>query len=89
MEFIIFIITLPTKLIIILIKTKLFMEKIDAMGISSYYKNLPFGKKDKFVMDVAFAIGKAAVSVRRKIEKGVWNEVTELPIVESIIRKAS
>lgn len=89
MEFIVLIITLRTNLSKIPIKNKLSMEKINALGINSYYKNLPFGKKDKFVMDVADAIGKATATVRRKIEKGIWNEKTELPIVEDIIKKAS
>lgn len=71
------------------IKTKLYMEKISALGISSYYKNLPYGEKDKFVVKVADAIGKATATVRRKIEKGNWNEKTELPIVEKLFKNIS
>ena len=63
------------------------MEKNNALGITSYYKTLRYGEKDKFVMKVADAIGKATASVRRKIEMGAWNEKTELPIVIKIIEE--
>jgi hypothetical protein len=62
------------------------MEKITALGIFSHYKSLAFGEKDKLIVTIAKAIGKSSSAVRRKIEKGVWNEMTEIPIVDKIIR---
>lgn len=70
-------------------QNKLFMEKITAMGITSHYKGLAFGDKDKFVVKVADAIGKSSSAVRRKIDTGVWNEKTEIPIVARIIKGES
>ena len=74
-----------TNLVIILNTTKLFMEKIDALGISSYYDSLVRGDKDTFTIEVANAIGKSTATVRRKIRLGSWNQKTEIDKVTDII----
>ena len=63
------------------------MEKNSALGISSHYEKLPHGEKNKFVMEIANAIGKSTDAVRRKIRLGIWNEKLELPVVNSIVAK--
>ena len=40
------------------------MEKLDVLGISSYYQKLPFGAKDTFIMELADAIGLSAHGVK-------------------------
>ena len=62
------------------------MEKIDCMGISSYYENLPRGEKDGFVRDVAEAIGQSTSNVRLKMKNSRWGK-TEVPIVAGIIER--
>lgn len=59
-------------------------RKINADGISSYYKNLPFGEKDKFVTRIAEALEMSTPNVRRKIYRGSWKGY-ELKFVEDII----
>ncbi len=65
------------------------MKKTKTSGISSYissyYQNLPFGKKDEFVRDCADAIGKSSNSVRRKIILENWSK-TELPVVLNLMK---
>lgn len=62
------------------------MEKIDCMGISSYYENLLRGEKDGFVRDVAEAIGQSTSNVRLKMKNSRWGK-TEVPIVAGIIER--
>ena len=78
-------IILLTNLIINLITTKLKAEKMEKMGISCYYEGLPRGEKDKFVMEVANAIGQSSSNVRLKMKNGRWS-VTEIPEIEKIIK---
>lgn len=75
-----------TNLIIIFSKTKNFMEKMDCMGISSYYENLPRGEKDGFVRDVAEAIGQSTTNVRLKMKNGRWRR-TEIPSITEVIER--
>ncbi|MBR0276277.1 MAG: hypothetical protein IJQ76_08720 [Prevotella sp.] len=60
------------------------MEKIDCLGISSYYENLPRGEKDGFVRGVAEAIGQSTSNVRLKMKNSRWGK-TEVPIIAGII----
>lgn len=62
------------------------MDKIDALGISSYYDSLVRGDKDAFTIEVANAIGKSTPTVRRKIRLGNWNPKTEIDKVADIIK---
>ena len=80
------IVILPTNLIIILIITKNFMNKLDCLGISSYYEELPRGEKDGFVRDVAEAIGQSTSNVRLKMKNGRWGK-TEVPTINEVIEK--
>lgn len=80
------IVILPTNLIIILIITKFKMEKMDCLGISSYYENLPRGEKDSFVRDVAEAIGQSTSNVRLKMKNSRWGKA-EVPIISDIIER--
>lgn len=57
---------------------------MDTMGISCYYEKLPRGEKDKFVIEVANAIGQSSSNVRLKMKNGRWS-VTEVPVIEDII----
>ena len=59
---------------------------MDAMGITCYYENLPRGEKDKFVMEVASAIGQSSSNVRLKMKNGRW-AITELPAIQKIIEE--
>ena len=58
---------------------------MDMMGISYYYENLPRGEKDKFVVEVADAIGQSTSNTRLKMKNGRWSK-TEVPIIENIIK---
>lgn len=58
---------------------------MDSMGISYYYENLARGEKDKFVMEVAEAIGQCSSNVRLKMKNGRWAK-TETPIISRIIQ---
>lgn len=80
------IIILPTNLIIILIKSKFKMAKMDAVGISYYHKNLTRGQKDIFVRRVAEAIDKATSSVYRKVSSGKWTAL-EIAAIEKVIEE--
>lgn len=60
------------------------MKNLDAMGITDYYDQLPFGDKDAFIREVADAIGKSSQSVRRKIRLGCWSK-PEMPLVNDVI----
>lgn len=62
------------------------MNKMDGMGITSYYDGLPFGGKDGFVRDVAEAIGQSTSNVRLKMKNGRWSKA-ELPIVNQVIEE--
>lgn len=62
------------------------MEKMDSMGISSYYESLPRGEKDGFVREVAEAIGQSTPNVRLKMKNSRWSK-TEVPVVIDIIDK--
>ena len=80
------IVILPTNLIIIFSKTKFFMKKLDCLGISSYYEELPRGEKDGFVRDVAEAIGQSTSNVRLKMKNGRWGK-TEVPTINEVIER--
>lgn len=54
------------------------------MGITDYYENLPRGEKDKFLMEVADAIGQSTTNCRLKMKNGRWKKI-EIPIIENII----
>lgn len=62
------------------------MEKMDCMGISSYYEGLVRGEKDVFVREVADAIGQSSANVRLKMKNGRWGK-TEVPVIADIIEK--
>ena len=62
------------------------MEKMNELGINSYYETLPRGEKDSFVRDVAEAIGQSTSNVRLKMKNGRWGK-TEVPIIAEIIEK--
>ena len=62
------------------------MEKVDVLGITSHFENLPFGKKDSFLREIADAIGQSTNTVRRKIQSGKWRKF-EIPIVTKIMQK--
>ena len=64
------------------------MEKIDCMGISSYYENLPRGEKDSFVREVAEAIGQSSSNVRLKMKNTRWGKA-EVPIIADVIERRS
>lgn len=81
------IVILPTNLIIISIESKFMSENYDALGISSYYENLPFGKKDIFAREIADGLGMSTSNVKRRIRFGKWNPKTELPLVSKIIKE--
>ena len=49
------------------------MMKLDSIGISDYYKSMPFGKKDEFVRNVAESICKSSSTVFKKLSNGKWN----------------
>ena len=61
------------------------MEKLDVMGICSYYQKLPFGAKDSFVMELAEAIGQSTSSVRRKIKNRSWRK-SEITVVTKLMK---
>jgi hypothetical protein len=61
------------------------MEKLDVMGICSYYQKIPFGAKDSFVMELADAIGQSTSSVRRKIKDGSWRK-SEIAVVTKFMK---
>ncbi len=67
-------------------KTTKIMENFDSVGISSYLQNLPYGKKDDFIREVADAIGQSCSSVRRKISNGSWRK-TEIPVIQKLMQK--
>lgn len=54
------------------------------MGIKDYYQNLSHGDKDKFVIEVAEAIGQSTSSVRRKLRDESWR-MLERQAVEKLI----
>lgn len=58
--------------------------KIDADGVYSYYKSLPFGQKNAFAMEIANALEMSYDNVRRKISKRMW-KTYELKFVNDII----
>lgn len=60
------------------------MIKMDCLGISSYYENLPRGKKDEFVREVSEAIGQCTSNVRLKMKNRRWGK-TEVPVIAAII----
>ena len=62
------------------------MNKIDGIGISSYYEELPRGEKDAFVREVAEAIGQSTSNVRLKMKNGRWAK-TEVPKINDIIER--
>ncbi len=62
------------------------MEKMDAMGIKTFHENLPFGQKGKLETQISLAIGQCPSNVRRKIRLGIWNEKTELPLVNNVLK---
>jgi len=78
---------LRTNIIIISIKTKFMKANYDALGITSYYENLPFGKKDIFAREIADGLGMSTSNVKRRIRLGKWNPKTELPVVSKIIEE--
>ena len=59
---------------------------MDCLGISSYYENLPRGKKDSFVREVAEALGQSSPNVYRKMRNSRWGKI-EVPIIVSVIEK--
>lgn len=61
------------------------MEKLDVLGISSYYQKLPFGAKDTFIMELADAIGLSTSSVRRKIKNCSWRK-SEVTVVTKFMQ---
>lgn len=75
---------MPTNIAIIFHKTMINADKITADGIYSYYKNLPFGKKNEFTMEVADALEMSYDNVRRKIARRMWKKY-ELKFVNGII----
>ena len=77
---------MPTKIIIIFIINKFYMRKKDCLGICSYYKELPRGKKDVFVREVAEAIGQSSANVYLKLRNSRWGKI-EVPIIAAIIEK--
>jgi len=58
----------------------------DPLGITSYYENLPFGKKDIFAREIADGLGMSTSNVKRRIRLGKWNPKTELPVVTEIMK---
>lgn len=62
------------------------MKKLDCLGISSYYEDLPRGEKDGFVRDVAEAIGQSTSNVRLKMKNGRWGK-TEVPTINEVIER--
>lgn len=62
------------------------MEKFDSVGITSHFENLPFGRKDAFIREVADALGLSSSSVRKKIQNGNWRKL-EIPIITKPIQK--
>lgn len=58
--------------------------KITGSGIISYYNDLPFGEKDKFVTEIAESLEMSTSNVRRKIYTESWKNY-ELKFVEKII----
>lgn len=79
-------IIMSANLLIKLIKNKFMDNKMDSVGITSYYQNLPHGTKDDFARQVAEAIGQATASVYRKLRVGGWSPL-ELREINSIIAK--
>lgn len=71
---------------IFFIINKRFMEKVNSMGISSYYESLKRGEKDGFVREVADAIGQSTSNVRLKMKNGRWGK-TEVPTINEIIER--
>ncbi len=61
------------------------MNEISAKGITSYYHNLGRGEKDKFVREVAEAIGQSFSNVSLKMRNGGWS-VLELPAINNLIK---
>lgn len=82
----VFIINLPTNITIILIITKINSIEMDSIGITSYYENLPRGKKDSFVREVAEAIGQSTWNARLKMKNGRWS-LLEIREITKIIEK--
>lgn len=62
------------------------MEKMDCLGISSYYESLQRGEKDNFVREVAEAIGQCSSNVRLKMKNTRWGKA-EVPIIADIIKR--
>lgn len=62
------------------------MTNLNVKGITDYYNQLPFGKKDAFLVAISIAIGKSTQAVRRRIRLRNWSKL-ELPIVYEIIDK--
>lgn len=58
----------------------------DPLGITSYYENLPFGKKDIFAREIADGLGMSTSNVKRRIRLNKWNPKTELPVVTEIMK---
>lgn len=69
-----------------MITTKIFMKKLNCLGISSYYEDLPRGEKDGFLREVAEAIGQSTTNVRLKIKNGRWGK-TEVPAINEVIER--
>jgi hypothetical protein len=61
---------------------------MDNMGITSYYEELPRGEKDRFVRNVAEAIGQSTSNVRLKMKNGRWSKL-EIHVIEKIIERRS
>ena len=62
------------------------MMKLDSIGISDYYKSMPFGKKDEFVRNVAESICKSSSTVFKKLSNGKWNAL-EIKLINEIFDK--
>ena len=54
------------------------------MGISSYLKNLPRGKKDVFIRKVAEVTEMSTSNVYRKFRVGCWTKI-ELEAISKVI----
>lgn len=60
------------------------MTNLSAMGISSYLKNLPRGKKDVFIRKVAEVTEMSTSNVYRKFRVGCWTKI-ELEAISKVI----
>ena len=62
------------------------MEKMNGVNVVGYYGNLPRGKKDSFVREVADEIGKSVSAVQKKLTGRGFTKL-ELERVVEIIQK--